>query len=87
MPVIVLPVHLQAFSYLENKLIGYADASTLMAVLTSSCVRVALAESLTRDLSRISEWCNFWGVKLNATKTMIVSRSHTLHPLSPPLVC
>ena len=49
--------------------------------------RVAVAESLIRDLGRVSEWCDLWGMKLNAskTKTMIVSRSHTMHPQSPPL--
>ena len=31
-PIIVPPVHFGAFSILENKLIGYADDSTLMAV-------------------------------------------------------
>ena len=56
-----------------------------MAVVPSPGVRVAMADSLNPDLSRISEWCNLWGMKLNATKTMIVSRSRTLHPLSPPL--
>ena len=67
---------------MENKLIGYADDSTLMAV-----VRVAVAESLIRGLWRVSEWCDLWGVKLNASKikTMIVSRSRTMHPQSPPL--
>ena len=66
-----------AFSILENKLIGYADDSTLMAVVPSSGVRVTIAESLIRDLGRVSEWCDLWGMKLNAnkTKTMIVSRS------------
>ena len=46
-----------------------------------------MVESLNRDLSRVSEWCNFWGMKLNAgkTKTMIVFRSRTMHPQSPPL--
>ena len=75
------------FSILENKLIGYADDSTLMAVVPSPGVRVAVAESLTRDLGRVSEWCDLWGMKLNAgkTKTMIVSRSRTMHPQSPPL--
>ena len=36
---------------------------------------------------RVSEWCDFWGVKLNASKakTMIVSRSRTMHPQLPPL--
>ena len=77
----------QLFSILENKLIGYANDSTLMAVVPSPGVRVAVAESLIRDLDRVSEWCDFWGMKLNAsrTKTMIVLRSRTMHPQSPPL--
>ena len=52
--------------------------TTLMAVVPSPGVRVTVAESLIRDL---------WGLKLNATKTktMIVSRSRTMHPQSPPL--
>ena len=72
---------------MENKLIGYADDSTLMAVVPSPGVRVAVAECLIRDLGMVSEWCDLWGMKLNAskTKTMIVSRSHTMHPQSPPL--
>ena len=72
---------------MENKLIGYADDSTLMAVVPSPSIRVAVAESLICDLGRISEWCDLWGMKLNAskTKTMIVSRSYTMHPQSPPL--
>ena len=37
------------------------------------------------DLGRVSEWCDLWGKKLNASKTMIVSRSRTVHPQSPPL--
>ena len=77
----------EIFSILENKLIGYADDSTLIAVVPSPGVRVAVAESLIRDLGRVSEWCDLWGMKLNAskTKTMIVSRSRTMHPESPPL--
>ena len=56
-----------------------------MAVVPSPGVRVAVAESLIRDLGRVSEWCDLWGMKLNAskTKTMIVSRSRTMHPKSP----
>ena len=40
-----------------------------------------------RDLLSINEWCDLWGMKLNAmkTKTMIVSRSRTMHPQSLPL--
>ena len=58
-----------------------------MAVVPSPGVRVAVAESLIRDLGRVREWCDLWGMELNAskTKTMIVSRSRTMHPQSPPL--
>ena len=75
------------FFILKNKQIGYADDSTLMVVVPSPGIRVVVAESLIRDLGRVSEWCDLWGMKLNATKTkpMIVSRSHTMHPQSPPL--
>ena len=39
-----------------------------------------VAESLNRDLIKVSEWCNLRGMKVNAskTKTMIVSRSPAL---------
>ena len=35
----------------------------------------------------VNACCDRWGMKLNAskTKTMIVSRSRTMHPQSPPL--
>ena len=61
----------ELFSIFANKLISYADDSTLMAVVPSPNVRVALAESLIRDLGRVSEWCDFWGMKLNASKTRL----------------
>ena len=59
----------------------------LIAVVPSPSVRVAVAECLIRDLGRVSEWCDLWEMKLNAskTKTMIVSRSRTMQPQSPPL--
>ena len=38
----------ELFSILENKLIAYADDSTLVAVVPSPGVRVAVAESLNR---------------------------------------
>ena len=86
-PLLFLLYTSELFSILENQLIGYADDSTLMAVVPSPGVRVAVAEFLIRDLGRVSEWCDLWGMKLNAskTKTMIVSRSCTMHPQSPPL--
>ena len=68
-------------------LIGYADDSTLIAVVPSQGVRVTAVESLSHDLMKVSEWCDLWGIKLNTskTKTMINSRSHTMHPQSPAL--
>ena len=55
------------FYILENKLIGYADDSTLLAIVPSPGVIVTIAESLIRDLGRVSEWCDLWGMKLNAS--------------------
>ena len=53
-----------------------------MAVVPSVVVRVTVAESLIRDLGRVSESCDLWGMNLNAskTKTMKVSRSRTMLP-------
>ena len=48
------------FSILENQLIGYADDSTLKAVVPSTGVRGTVAESLIRDL-RVSERCDLAG--------------------------
>ena len=52
--------------------------------MPSPCIRVTVAEPLIRDLGGVSEWCDLWGIKLNVskTKTMIVSRSGTMHPQS-----
>ena len=38
-------------------------------------------------VSGFCDWCDLCGMKLNAlkTKTIIVSRSRTMHPQSPPL--
>ena len=46
---------------------------------------VIVAESLNRDLCKVSQWCDISEMKLNAskTKTMIVSRSRRMHPHSP----
>ena len=86
-PLLYLLYKLELFSILENKLIGYADDSTLMAVVPSPGIRVAVAEYLIHDLGKVSEWFDLWGMKLNASKTntMLVSRSRTMHPQSPPL--
>ena len=59
-----------------------------MAVVPSPGVRVTVADSLIRDLVKVSEWCYLCGMKSNAskTKTLIVSRSRSMHPQSPPLI-
>ena len=53
----------ELFSILDNKLIGYADDSTLIAVVPSPGVRVTVAKSLSHDLVKVSEWCDLWGMK------------------------
>ena len=74
---------------MENKLIGYADDSTLMAVVPSPGVRVAVTEPLIRDLGRVSEWRDLWRMKLNASKTktmivvvVVVVAGQTIWPIS-----
>ena len=86
-PLLLILYTSELFSILENNLISYADDSTLMAIVPSPGIRVAVAESLICDLGRVSEWCDLSGIKFNAskTKTMIVSRSRTMHPQPPPL--
>ena len=76
----------ELFTILENKLISYANDSTL-AVVPSPGLTVAVAESLNCDLVMVNECCDLWGMKLTASKTntMIVSRSRTMHPQSPAL--
>ena len=53
-PLLFLLYTSELFSILENKLVGYADDSTLMAVVPSSGARVMVAESLNRDLGRVN---------------------------------
>ena len=52
-PLLFLLYTSELFSFLENKFIGYADDSTLIAVVPSPGVSVAVAESLIRDLGRV----------------------------------
>ena len=86
-PLLFLLYTSEFFSILENKLIGYANDSTLIAVVPSPGLRVVVAKSLSRDIVKVNEWCDLWGMKLTVskTKTMIVSRSRTMHPQSPAL--
>ena len=45
----------------------------------------SVAEFLNRDLGKVCDWCDRWGMKLNKSKTknIIVSRSRIIHPQSP----
>ena len=63
----------EIFFILKNKLIGYADDSTLMAVVPSQGVKVRVAESLIRDFGRVSKWYDFRGMKLNVSKHKTMS--------------
>ena len=58
-PLLFLLYTLELFSIVENKLIGYAVDSTLIAVVSSTGVRVAVAESLIRDLAGLVSGVTF----------------------------
>ena len=48
---------------------------------------IGVEESLSRVLVMVSERCDLWGMKLNASKTkiMLIYGSCTMHSLSPAL--
>ena len=81
-PILFVIYTADLFDVVENKLINYADDSTLFATVDKPSSRGSVALSLNRDLARISDWCEQWMMKLNPikTKTLIVSRSRTLMP-------
>ena len=62
-PLLFLLYTSELFSVLENKLIGYADDSTLIAVVPSPGLSVAVTESLSCDFVKVSEWCDLSGMK------------------------
>ena len=67
-------------------LASYADNATLLFYIPSPYRRSDVTESVNRDLSNISTWCNLWGMRLNLkTQSMIVSRSKTVFPPHPDL--
>ena len=63
-PLLFLLYTSELFLILENKLIGYADDSTLMAVVPSPGVRVSVAEFLIRDLAGLVSGVTFWELNL-----------------------
>ena len=82
-PQLFLLYNAELFSIVENKLYGYANDSTLVAIVPSPGERVAVSESMNRDLSRVNVWCNLWGMKLNTSKTKtMMSPGHAQFILS-----
>ena len=57
-PLLFLLYTSELFSMLENKLIGYASDSILMAIGPSQPLKGTVAESLILDLGMDSEWCD-----------------------------
>ena len=70
-----------------NKVVGYPDDSTFIAVVPSPGFSVEDAESVNHDLGKVSEWCDICGKKLNASKnkTMIVFRLRIMDDQLAPL--
>ena len=50
----------ELFSVVENKLYGYANDSTLVAVVPFPGERVAVSVFMNHDLNRDSVWRNLW---------------------------
>ena len=73
---------------ITNKILAYADDTSLYAHVPSPAMRMSVADSLSEDLNKIHSWCLQWGMKLNPNKSkeMIVSRSRTLVPEHPNLL-
>ena len=83
-PLLLILYTSELFSILENNLIGYVDDSTLIAVVPAQGVRVTVAEFLSRGLVKVSEWCDLWGMKLNANKIKTIYDSlQVTHNASP----
>jgi hypothetical protein len=82
-PILFIIFTADIFRELENELFCYADDSTLMRIINSPIQRPSACDSLNRDLSRISEWCESWGMKINPekSKSLLISRSRTALPV------
>ena len=57
----------------------------IIVIVPSPGIWIAVTESMNRGVGKISEWCDLWGMKLNAgkTTTMIVAMSRTMFPSHP----
>lgn len=57
------------WSGITNKMLAYADDTSLYADIPSPATRQIVVDSLTVDLMMIQSWCSRWGMKLNPTKS------------------
>ena len=80
--VVVPLVHRWALLYSGKQALRVCWRLTLVAAVPSPVERVAVTDSMNRNLYMVSVWCDLLGMKLIAvkTKTMIVIRSRTVHP-------
>ena len=71
------------FTITENKFVGYADDSTLVAVIPKPSDRPRVEASILRDPQAISRRCDEWCTTLNPSKTksLVVSRPRTTYPV------
>ena len=58
-------------SLIENKLSGYADDSTLVAVVRES---VAVTESMNLELNRVCMWCDLRGHNNDVNLFLLIKR-------------
>ena len=88
-PLLFLLYTLELFSILENKLIDYADDFTLMVVVISPGVRVAVAESLilrfgkSTHISMISNSVTHLQSYTNSAIADIAGNSTPISPVTP----
>ena len=54
---------------LENKVVGFINDSTLIAVIRNAEDKPRVEASINRDLKVIHRWCADWNMKLNLVKT------------------
>ena len=68
--------------------VAYADDTTIYVVVPKPADRTAASLRLSNDLNFIRDWCLQWGMELNPSKTksIVFSRSRTIHPQHPELV-
>ena len=72
----------ELFHRVGNYIVGYADDTTIYAVIPRQLSRPRVMESLNKDLAIITSWCLQYHMRLNLKKMKptMVSRSRTISP-------